>query len=75
MNTKSLEKFEVLNSEMLASVEGALDGAISLVLFLGAFRWWWTNSRSTKWGATRNFRACSCSPSGNGGTPNSCNFC
>ena len=34
MNTKSLEKFEVLNSEMLASVEGGgLDGATSLVQF------------------------------------------
>ena len=27
MNTKSLEKFEVLNSEMLASVEGGKIGA------------------------------------------------
>ena len=33
MNTKSLEKFEVLNSEMLASVEGGVDGATSLVQF------------------------------------------
>ena len=53
MNTKSLEKFEVLNSEMLASVEGGGWMGQLLWFSFGSFRWWWTNSRSTKWGSNQ----------------------
>ena len=75
MNTKSLEKFEVLNSEMLASVEGGFGWGNFFGSVLGTLDGGGPTLDQLNGGATRNFRACSCSPSGTGGTPNSCNFC
>ena len=71
MKTKSLEKFEVLNSEMLASVEGSFGWGNFFGSVLGALDGGGPTLDQLNEGATRNFRACS----GTGGTPNSCNFC
>lgn len=70
----NMNEFKTINEDKLLHIEGGFWG-----LFLGgtisALDGGGVTLDQLNGGRTRGFKACTCSPYGTGGTPNSCNFC
>ena len=73
MNTKTMSQFEMMDTEMLAKVEGGFGGWGDMVAGLLGGRSTFSNfgSINGKWPIIHPSKPCS--PYGIGGTPNSCN--
>lgn len=68
-----MENLRELSLEELESINGGFGWGDAILGLLGGFAKPPTLEQLNG-GATKNFKAHSCSPYGQGGTPNSCNF-
>lgn len=74
MDTKIMQQFKMIPNATLAHIEGGTGwGDVFLGLFGGLSKS--PILEELNGGRTKNFRACTCSPYGTGGTPNACNIC